>query len=77
MQLGPKNSGTSGAGNSSGNANYNRRPEPEHDMPTQTNDIPIIEENYTPPANDSAEDQKTVSFEDSAADEIDVKDIPF
>ena len=49
---------------------------PEPDQSSRQEEIPVIEENYTPPANDQ-EDQKTVSFEDDAADEIDVKDIPF
>ena len=45
-------------------------------LPIQTGDIPVIEENYTPPAGNE-EDQKTVSFEDNKAEEIDIKDIPF
>jgi single-strand DNA-binding protein len=73
MQLGPKNSGMP-----SGNSNYNKsnfsRPEPERDEPKQE-DIPVIQEDYTPPADSEAEPK--VSFEDNAADEIDVKDIPF
>ncbi len=40
-------------------------------------DIPIIEENYTPPASNTSEDNKSISLEDSAVEEIDVKDIPF
>jgi single-strand DNA-binding protein len=71
MQLGPKNSG------SSGSSNYSKsfsRPEPEREN-TKQEDIPIIQEDYTPPSN-SKEDPK-VSFEDNAAEEIDVKDIPF
>ncbi len=74
MQLGPKGSGATGGGNS----NYSRpafnSPEPE---PTKQDEIPIIQEDYTPPAEDNPAEQKTVSFEDNAADEIDVKDIPF
>jgi single-strand DNA-binding protein len=73
LQLGPR-----GAGSPSGASNYgkasNARPEPEG--PKQ-DEIPIIEENYTPPSTDDSGDQKTVSFEGDAADEIDVKDIPF
>jgi single-strand DNA-binding protein len=78
MQLGPRGAGAAPAG--AGNSNYSRpaaqTPEPEM---AKQEDIPIIEENYTPPSNDtlSAEEQKPVSFEDGAADEIDVKDIPF
>ena len=76
MQLGPKGSGaTGGAENSNyGKSSYSR-PEPEQSL--QQEEIPVIEENYTPPASDSSEDSKTVSFEGDAADEIDVKDIPF
>ena len=80
LQLGPRGAGAAPAG---GNSNYSRpshAPEPEHgqDLPTQAGDIPIIEENYTPPASDASEgDQKSVSLEDNAAEEIDVKDIPF
>jgi single-strand DNA-binding protein len=79
LQLGPKGSGTpSGAGS---NSNYGRPSHmPEPDMPKQE-EIPVIEENYTPPGPeghpDNSTDAKTVSFEGDAADEIDVKDIPF
>ena len=76
LQLGPKGTGT---GASTENSNYSRssQPAPEPDMPQRQEEIPIIEENYTPPADESNEDTKPVSFEDNAADEIDVKDIPF
>lgn len=74
MQLGPKGSG----GGSSGNTNYNKsftpNPEPQ---PAKQEEIPIIEENYTPPVEENLSDQGSISFEDNAADEIDVKDIPF
>ncbi len=59
MQLGPRGAGgqnSSNTGNSSFSNNQNQ-------TPSTQNDIPIIEENYTPPTNNS--------------DEIDVKDIPF
>jgi single-strand DNA-binding protein len=77
MQLGPK-----GGGGGSGNSNYSRPSAAASEQEsgpkgTPQDDIPIIEENYTPPSNDNPGDQKTVSFEDNAADEIDVKDIPF
>jgi len=80
MQLGPRGSGGSGAPSGS-SSNYpkssSQAPEQEQ-QPSKQEDIPIIEENYTPPAtNTTNEEQKPVSFEDSAADEIDVKDIPF
>lgn len=93
MQLGPKGNGLASG---SGNSNYPlrseasgkpfSRPEPEsEERPDNGNEIPIIEENYTPPsveagppASDNAEKEpKTISFEGDAADEIDVKDIPF
>ena len=78
LQLGPRGAGAS----SGGNQNYTKSsstPEADghKDNPKQE-DIPIIEENYNPPANDSSEENKSVSLgEDHAADEIDVKDIPF
>ena len=78
LQLGPRGAGAPAQGGAS-NSNYSKpfagRPEPEQDQKQE--EIPVIEENYTPPANETAEDSKTVSFEGDAADEIDVKDIPF
>ena len=74
LQMGPKNAGGGAPSNSNySKPAYGQRPDPE--QPRQE-EIPIIEEDYTPPA-DSSDDHKTVSFEDDAADEIDVKDIPF
>jgi len=82
LQLGPKGVG----GPSTGTSNYSKPSygqssdsEQGQDLPVQTGEIPIIEENYTPPEShvDSQEDVKTVSLEDNAADEIDIKDIPF
>jgi len=73
LQMGPK---SGGAG--SGESNYSRpaySPRPEPEQPRHE-EIPVIEEDYTPPADDDSS-SKTVSFEDEAADEIDVKDIPF
>ena len=72
LQLGPKGAGAPSTGNY-GKSSY-QAPEPY--MPKE-NEIPIIEENYSPSANEGTDDQKTVSFEGDAADEIDVKDIPF
>jgi single-strand DNA-binding protein len=72
LQMGPKSSGETGGSNYSKPA-YSPRPEPEQQ---RHEEIPIIEEDYTPPAEDNSS-SKTVSFEDEAADEIDVKDIPF
>jgi single-strand DNA-binding protein len=75
MQLGPRGSASpTQAGSNYGKSSF-QNPEPEIQ---RQEEIPIIEENYTPPAsNDTAEDQKTVSFEDNASDEIDVREIPF
>ena len=75
LQLGPRGSGTP----SGSNPNYPRSsaqsPEPET---SKQEDIPVIEENYTPTPNDNSEEgAKTISFQGDAADEIDVKDIPF
>ena len=80
MQLGPKGSSSGPSG--SGSSNYPRSSssqESDHgqDLPIQSGEIPVIEENYTPPVAESPEDAKPVTFEDNAADEIDVKDIPF
>jgi len=75
MQLGPKftNSGTPGT--SSGQNRSYSRPEPEMQ---KSEEIPIIEEDYTPPATEPTnEELKQVSFDGNAADEIDVRDIPF
>lgn len=79
LQLGPKGAGGSSNGPSSRGKSSYGAPDPEgpQDLPAQAGEIPVIEENYTPPLNDNSGDQKTVSFEDNAADEIDVKDIPF
>ncbi len=79
MQLGPR-----GAGATSGGSNYGKassaNSEAQGTTPRQE-EIPIIEENYTPPGPEghpsTPEEEKTVSLEDNAADEIDVKDIPF
>lgn len=80
LQLGPKSS--------IGSEQKKSYPKPEpggrpggYSEYSKSEEIPIIEENYAPPSIDnepanSAEAQK-VSFEGDAADEIDVKDIPF
>jgi len=75
LQLGPKGAGVSPTGNS----NYSKPAFSSHEpeQPARQEEIPVIEEDYTPPSTGSAEERKTVSFEDEAADEIDVKDIPF
>lgn len=73
MQLGPKGSGGGGS-----NSNYQKsfsQPEPEQRNSSPAGEeIPIIEENY-PPVTDTGDSK--VFFEDGAAEEIDVKDIPF
>jgi single-strand DNA-binding protein len=74
LQMGPKSS-TGGSGGSQSNyspKSFNSQPEPS--QPKEA-DIPIIEENYTPPA-DSMPSSSDISS-DIASDEIDVKDIPF
>ena len=80
LQLGPRVTGTSAPSSSESNygKSYTPRPEPDgHDLQQMpSNEIPVIEEDYTPPSDDDSSN-KTVSFEDEAADEIDVKDIPF
>ncbi|MEK7665069.1 MAG: single-stranded DNA-binding protein [Patescibacteria group bacterium] len=82
LQLGPKMTGSSGNYNaSSSEKSFSNQNQTE----IKQEEIPIIEENYTPPAgnNDAnfppinPEEQKAVSFEENAADEIDVRDIPF
>ena len=73
MQLGPRSTTNPGA-----NAGQNRSyPQPEPEM-QRSQEIPIIEENYTPPMSEPTnEELKQVSFDGNAADEIDVRDIPF
>lgn len=78
LQLGPRGSGNAGERNIASNSSYSKFSRPEPEQPAKQEDIPIIEENYTPPANETdSGGAKQVSFEGDAADEIDVKDIPF
>jgi len=70
MQLGPKGAGGSQS-TGSGPSSYGK-PEPEPDHPNMNTEIPIIEENYTPPV-----DNGIVEENEPSTDEIDVKDIPF
>lgn len=49
---------------------------PMHNEP-KADEIPIIEENYTPSSDDMIEEAKNIPFQADSADEIDVKDIPF
>jgi single-strand DNA-binding protein len=77
LQLGPKGAGTPNASGYSRASSQSPELEMGQDLHAQAGEIPIIEEDYTPPSTGSAEEQKTVSFEDEAVDEIDVKDIPF
>ncbi len=72
MQLGPKGAGAGNSASFAQNKGFSR-PEPEADHSTKQDEIPIIEENYTPPA---AEDNPAETHE-APTDEIDVKDIPF
>lgn len=75
MQLGPKGSGASTGSGYSRPSFSDKQPET-----SKQDEIPVIEENYAPPTqeeNKNAPEAQSVSFEDNAADEIDVKDIPF
>ena len=79
LQLGPKGAGGSASG-ASGGSGYSKQSSPEPEQSKQ-DEIPIIEENYTPPGPeghpDESGDAKNVSFDSGSSDEIDVKDIPF
>ncbi len=79
MQLGPRGSGGGAPSGPASNYGESRKSAAQDaDLETiKQEEIPIIEENYTPPAQDETGDTKPVTFEDNAADEIDVKDIPF
>jgi len=71
LQLGSRPGGSPNAGGSSyQKPSYASQNQPNSNMP-KAEEIPIIEENYTPPAtnNDTSTPENT--------DEIDVKDIPF
>jgi len=70
LQLGPKGASTDSG--SQGGSGYSKKPysAPEPDMP-RSEEIPVIEEDRSPIQDGP------VSFEDGAADEIDIKDIPF
>lgn len=72
LQLGPRNS----AGSSATRQPFSRpEPDQQNNLPVG-GEIPIIEENYTPPSTNNTEEPKNV-FQGDASDEIDVKDIPF
>jgi len=71
LQLGPR-----GSTNSTSLKQATKEPEAPEGYPKHE-DIPVIEENYTPPATEEQSGGQKVSFEDNAAEEIDVKDIPF
>ncbi len=73
LQLGPRGSGT----NTAGNNNYTPKSfgSSSEKQPAKEPEIPIIEENYTPPADSMPSSSDMAS--DIASDEIDVKDIPF
>ena len=79
MQLGPKGSGSSGSFEpKQGNSNYSRPSFGQQpDSEPKQDEIPIIQEDYTPPAQEEENNGGEVSFQGDAADEIDVKDIPF
>ncbi|MDO8486451.1 MAG: single-stranded DNA-binding protein [Candidatus Staskawiczbacteria bacterium] len=69
LQLAPKSMGGA-TGNYSGK-NFGPESQESNNQPTG-GDIPIIEENYTPPDDNSSKESQG-----NSADEIDVKDIPF
>jgi len=78
MQMGPRGAGTGGTsfGGDTGYQKSSFQQQPSQEP--RAEEIPIIEENYNPaPADSEPENKKSIAFEDSAADEIDVKDIPF
>lgn len=80
LQLGPKSSGaSSGSSDDSDHMkpSFRGAESEKENLPTVEEDIPIIEENPTPPPDDDSVDKETVSLEDDAAEEIDIKDIPF
>ena len=80
MQLGPKGAGSPNASRTSNYGKSFSRPEPEQpNNPTAGGDeIPVIEENYPlPQAELTSNSPKETPFEGDAADEIDVRDIPF
>ncbi len=74
LQLGPRGSGGTPTSDSNYSRPSNARSESEI---SKQDEIPVIEENYTPPSNDTTDESKTISFEGDANGEIDVKDIPF
>lgn len=71
LQLAPRSMGPGSA--NAGQSRPYSAPEPEIDRPKQ-DEIPIIEENYTPPA---VEDNSAPAEPEMPTDEIDVRDIPF
>lgn len=71
LQLAPRSMGGATTGSSA-----KKMFEPRPEEPKQ-NDIPIIEENYIPPQDDTSEEPKTIPFQGDSAEEIDVRDIPF
>jgi len=81
LQLGPRGGSPAEGGEPRPKSNFSRQPSHEPEQPAKQDEIPVIEENYIPStsANSeiSPEEQKSISLEDNAADEIDVKDIPF
>lgn len=73
LQLGPRSMSGTTAGNPASKSFPNA-----NTQEIKQNDIPIIEENYTPPAEfANNEETKNNTSEISSSDEIDVKDIPF
>ena len=76
LQLGPK--GANPGPNNSNDSGYKKSSyQSSEQTPSNSEEIPVIEENYPSPSNNNEDSPKTINLEDSAADEIDVKDIPF
>lgn len=76
LQLAPKTMGMGGPSQNMGMPQNRTYQAPEHNEPKQ-DEIPIIEENYTPSPEDTIEESKTIPYQADSSDEIDVRDIPF
>ncbi len=74
LQLGPRGASSAG-GQGYKNSGYEKQPANPEPEAQKSEEIPIIEENYTPPPANEGEPKNI--FQGDASDEIDVKDIPF
>lgn len=68
LQLGPRSAGSGQSG---------RQFNSKEPYQTKNEDIPIIEENYTPPATLANNEEPKNNTEENKNEEIDVRDIPF